>query len=498
MAYNGYNRSPYFHGSGQDERSQASYSDTAGGNGTYQRQPYQPMTSAPTTYVSVQTSSERTTNNYDPARYANLGGSNDGGYNARAGTNTNPGINSYHTNPRSSIDTTALGNLAYASSLGQGSRHQSASVRENSSLQPISADHNASQTAATYGESASYGLTSMTPNGYDHRRSDSRGTSNSKENINSRDSPSMQVSQYGGYSASDGYGNQQPQVFSRLDQGVQSSESHMARFDGGAAMQSARQYSAHPSRPASGQSFHARQATTNSKPTQSPHPPPQAPLQAPPPASNYTGANLRQANDETSRSDLSKQNSQPLVPPAKVKGPNSKNGSASISKPPVSRPKAKVPRNNSKQANYATANSQPGPTNSASNHHNMTPLSQPQNDQRPATNARTNGYNSGLVEQSDVQYPTTIDPNKVFNHYEYEKRQAEAAAAVKGHDSTVTEANSIASTAGGLAPSTKDQMELEMKQMIEKMRDYKAKDPTLFSQIWEQVKKVGISIGLHK
>ena len=29
-----------------------------------------------------------------------------------------------------------------------------------------------------------------------------------------------------------------------------------------------------------------------------------------------------------------------------------------------------------------------------------------------------------------------------------------------------------------------------MKQMIEKMRDYKAKDRSLFNEVWEQVKKV--------
>ena len=47
-----------------------------------------------------------------------------------------------------------------------------------------------------------------------------------------------------------------------------------------------------------------------------------------------------------------------------------------------------------------------------------------------------------------------------------------------------------ADVSGNTDSATKEQMELEMKQMIEKMRDYKAKDPTLFSQVWEQVKKV--------
>lgn len=503
MAYNSYNRSPYFHGSEQDGRSQTSYSDGRGGNGSYQRQPYQPMTSAPTAFVSVQTSSERTTNAFDSARYADLGSTNGGVYNARAENHTNAGVNTYHTNPRSSIDTTALGNLAYASSLGQGPRHQPASNRENLSLQPIS-DYNTSQAAVTYGESSSYGLASMASNGYDHRRSDSRGIINAKDNTNSRGSPSMHVPQYGGYSAGDGYSNQQAQVYGGLDQGVQSSESHVARFDNGAAMQSARQYPAHPSRPASGQSVHFRQATANSQPAQSPHPPPQAP--------SHSAANTHQSSKEMTGLDLSKQTPKPSIPPTMLGGPVFKDGATSISKPPTSQPKAKVPRNNPKQAENPEAKLQTGHTNSVPNNNNMTHVSQLQNDQQPAiqptTNATTNSYHSSQVEQSDVQYPavqhsnvqrpTTVDPNKIFNHYEYERRQAAAAAAAKDSENTVAETNIVAPVADSPASNTKEQIELEMKQMIEKMRDYKARDPALFSQIWEQVKKVSYYIGLHR
>ena len=52
--------------------------------------------------------------------------------------------------------------------------------------------------------------------------------------------------------------------------------------------------------------------------------------------------------------------------------------------------------------------------------------------------------------------------------------------------------NGTSASASGLeqGSTNKDQIEMEMKQMIEKMRDYKAKDPSLFTQIWEQVKKV--------
>ena len=119
----------------------------------------------------------------------------------------------------------------------------------------------------------------------------------------------------------------------------------------------------------------------------------------------------------------------------------------------------------------------------------------------------------------------TVDPSQVFNDHEYRRRQAaavaEAEAARKAAEaiqaaasaessaiatSTSTtvpphaqtkgqsqrQRNGAMSTAGAADPDSakKEQMELEMTQMIEKMRDYKAKDPGLFSQIWEQVKKV--------
>ena len=109
----------------------------------------------------------------------------------------------------------------------------------------------------------------------------------------------------------------------------------------------------------------------------------------------------------------------------------------------------------------------------------------------------------------ESQY-TTVDPSQVFNHVEYSRRQAAAAAEVAATKKAVEEAEAarkaatqtktpqvngnhvVVSTPGSEPDSaTKDQMELEMKQMIEKMRDYKAKDPSLFTQIWEQVKKVG-------
>ncbi len=108
------------------------------------------------------------------------------------------------------------------------------------------------------------------------------------------------------------------------------------------------------------------------------------------------------------------------------------------------------------------------------------------------------GKPATLVEP---QY-TTVDPSQVFNHIEYSRRQAAAAteaAAVKkaAEDAeaariSATQPKSDTPHANGTEPDSvkKAQIEMEMRQMIEKMRDYKTKDPSLFTQIWEQVKKV--------
>lgn len=133
------------------------------------------------------------------------------------------------------------------------------------------------------------------------------------------------------------------------------------------------------------------------------------------------------------------------------------------------------------------------------------------------------------------QHPTTVDPNQIFDHYEHQKRQAVAAASANaeaevakrkateavspkkrqpsapksanGSRSGEERSHSVSSQPNDVLQAAraalgspmanpdsakKEQMELEMKQMIEKMRDYKAKEPSLFSQVWEQVKKVSI------
>lgn len=119
-----------------------------------------------------------------------------------------------------------------------------------------------------------------------------------------------------------------------------------------------------------------------------------------------------------------------------------------------------------------------------------------------------NIHEDNIATSTAPQYPTTVDPSQLFNHYEYQRRKTaavtevltarRASEAVQALNEQSNE-NPPSRTGGATvsdedavhaSPSERDQIEEEMKTMIERMREYKAKNPTLFSQIWEQVKKV--------
>ncbi|KAL8823707.1 MAG: hypothetical protein Q9191_005619 [Dirinaria sp. TL-2023a] len=116
----------------------------------------------------------------------------------------------------------------------------------------------------------------------------------------------------------------------------------------------------------------------------------------------------------------------------------------------------------------------------------------------PINNA-INDHGHGQHSQSTPpSNPTTIDPSKVFNLYEYQRRQNAAVAEAKVvREKAAAEAEQRRKSEQMTASTKlaqdegfrKERMEVEMKLMLEKMREYKSKDPALFSQIWEQVKK---------
>ena len=126
-------------------------------------------------------------------------------------------------------------------------------------------------------------------------------------------------------------------------------------------------------------------------------------------------------------------------------------------------------------------------------------------------------------QSNEIERPATVDPNQIFNHDEYQRRQDADAAKKKAElyrseiskskqsvptggkansqssigqildDKSTSERQGSRASTSSLAEtesSKREQMELEMKKMLDKMREYKAHDPSLFSQIWEQVKKV--------
>ncbi|MCJ1413349.1 hypothetical protein MMC19_007454 [Ptychographa xylographoides] len=130
-----------------------------------------------------------------------------------------------------------------------------------------------------------------------------------------------------------------------------------------------------------------------------------------------------------------------------------------------------------------------------------------------AQNSRYHGENLQTDQHaSGEQHPTTVNPNQVFNLLEYQRRQAEieteaarkaeaqAQAAIKltgngTHDHQLSglshpEPLYVDSRTESNESGDKRQLEAEIRAMIEKMREYKAKDPAAFSEVWEQFKKV--------
>ena len=146
----------------------------------------------------------------------------------------------------------------------------------------------------------------------------------------------------------------------------------------------------------------------------------------------------------------------------------------------------------------------------------------PQARQEPTDTQKTQIYQSAP--------PTTVDPSQVFDQAEYQRRkvaaeaEAETArratkeASIKAQEAaqktqqalqpnpptpqvqapTPTQQAAQPSQVASPAPTPKqspvdsqsrEQLQAEMKAMIEKMREYKAKDPAGFTEIWEQLRK---------
>ena len=135
----------------------------------------------------------------------------------------------------------------------------------------------------------------------------------------------------------------------------------------------------------------------------------------------------------------------------------------------------------------------------------------------------TQGSNVAMAPSAPTNdpQPTTIDPSQIFDQAEYQRRKRaaeEADAAKRASTAKLTESQPVNVPQSSskqqrpqqLSPQAtqaqfaqqdsskhvrtdsqaREQIQAEMKAMIEKMREYKSKDPSGFSEIWEQFKKV--------
>ena len=355
------------------------------------------------------------------------------------------------TNDRASIDgATALGNLAYASSLGRES---------NNSRQQFSANYStASPYAVGSVTSSQYGI------GVEERESNGRLNENVARSQQATASPSFGYSANNvGYQGSSTGNNTQAQT-QHSQSPRYSTELHRSQYS-------------QPPRPPSSQSIQQSHSRLGSEAAPSPGLP-----------TNQNTPNHPQVGKNNGTIRWKEQ--------TRVNTPQSEKRPSQAPKEPSQR----------SQVLQATANS---PVESASKKNATLYASAKETAakrvnevrQPPAVDSR-HDQASKPATPVESQY-TTVDPSQVFNHSEYSKRQAAAAAKATAAKKAAEEAEAAKLAAEKLKSDTpqvngtepdsakKDQIELEMKQMIEKMRDYKAKDPSLFSQVWEQVKKVG-------
>ncbi len=468
MSYNGFhnsnNYSPYFQQiQGQDGRGQ--YQDQARNSASYRSNEYQPL-SAFQSNQQQQASAPQSTpvSAYTGQGYGNVRPQDPRG--------------AYPSNGHS-VDTSALGNLAYASSLG----------RDNTSF---------AQNMSGYSNTDSHMNLAGSGQYTSGRTNISGSTDVSSEAVNARSQQGTPLSSHG-YSSGRYADHQGHQAYS----GAQA-QSYAHETTSQASRPSPKsQYPNDIARPASGQATHNTHSRMGSQASYS----------------TITRADQGASTMTHGQSASINGSEQPRVQ-SPLQPVNQTSGIVTDSS---------VKKVQTRKVAYgATGSARSEPSAQVS------PSTASFNRSGPAKNAHQSSTGDSQVDSNNSrtstpvgnQFPTTVDPSQVFNHYEYSRRQAAAAEAEASRNkategapvATSTKDNAGSHARSGSSQETpllqqngtassnepkssnadpdtakKMQMELEMKQMIEKMRDYKSKDPSLFSQIWEQVKKVNIS-----
>ena len=395
--------------------------------------------------------SNQTTNSYS--------GQNYGGIGTKAGAAQDSSSSYSSSRP----DTTALGSLAYASSLGQ--------AKPQPTLAQL-IDYNRAR--GNYNATSGYDKSSMATVSHGHQRVESQGSFGTSK---------QQASQAQPYSSSQtaSVGSSYPnQSHIMKNTGRSSPEQHQNGAPQQQPPQGQRQTQYTPQRPTSAQAMPRPSSRTSTHNNQSPQ------VSTAPINQNATQGNngYKPPHGQASNPQHSNYRASPA--------PHSTISQTSQSMP---------------QSQTYLISSQSVPRQSTS-HAKAKGLG--------SGNTEINGRDNSPSPAVESQPPTTVDPNQVFNHYEYQRRQSEAEAAKKAAEavkaSKTPKPTQSAATTSASPPAddvtqaakalmgqsknanndstTKEQIELEMKAMIEKMRDYKAKDPALFSQVWEDVKKV--------
>ena len=455
MSYNGYNQySPYWQPNAGQSTPQ-----NAGHNVAQSRNSYQPLSAYQSNQQPPRPPISQSAENPSGASYSTEGYGN---------------ISYAGTKDRASLDgATALGNLAYASSLGR-----------NGPAQQLG-NYNRQQGNSNYGTVSSYGTVPTPP--VQSRADDEQRKSGSS----SRDDTSARAQQATA-SPSFGYSSNNAAYQGPSPGSTTQTQPQYPQSGSASEQRRSNQYS-QQSRPTSAQAIQQSRSRPNSRAAPTPTMPP-----------TQSAANQSQGTK-------THENIREIIH-TRVQTPQQSSYRPSFSQTPG--PPGGQAKKPQIQQDARESGTKPR-ANSVAKGNAATNVSAKETAAKRVTNARqsptvdANGQASKPATPVEPQY-TTVDPSQVFNHVEYSRRQAAAAAEVAATKKAVEEAeaarkaatqtktrqvkgNSVVVSAPGTEPdsATKDQMELEMKQMIEKMRDYKAKDPSLFTQIWEQVKKVG-------
>ncbi|MCJ1286381.1 hypothetical protein MMC26_005726 [Xylographa opegraphella] len=501
MSYNAYNYSPYY-------QQQAQQPVTGNGNGqpelgnsniSYYRPladvPSQRTHNGPATYPAI-TTPEHYSTNYAYPSYRSTAATREETAQQTTKTAANSTSSYYDTTSQSYTDTSALGSLAYASALGRDGK----STEQN--------QNNVTQHQPPIYPSASqvpYGSNVTAANGYSEARSDSRGSSNTRRNSGLNHTPigspsaasiaanalaqTQQLSRVssphyhqkpGQYSNRQSLATTQHSGYSPSNPG----QSYTVGLQDPSSVNSANTISLPPV-----QSSKSRESPGSSKPPYRPLPPAAYPVA------------LTAAGDASYHADTTSYQTVPAT--QQKKGPVTFSTSA---EPPYSTQShsrssstSNVPREDQHQMSsrqFISTNKGP---------------SQLSNNQSESSNSNTGPE----IEN----HPITVDPNQVFNVYEFQRRKAEAEAeaakkvtdqrSLQDRPATLSSANgkqaasasapafgAVGATVGAntkqssAKPGSKEKIEAEIKAMIEKMREYKAKDPAVFSEVWERFKQV--------